>query len=50
MAKFNTLAGRPSEIYNSKDSRFLAGAVINSMVNPDAKIYCKIDISDAVSL
>lgn len=50
LKKFNCPNGKPSDLFNSRDSRFLAGAVLNAIVDPRASVYCQIDISDNVSL
>lgn len=37
------------EIYNSVEDRFLGGSIINSLANPQHKLYCQIDISGNIA-
>lgn len=37
------------EMFNSVENRFLGGAIINSLANPEYKLYCHIDVRDNIA-
>jgi len=36
-------------MYNSIENRFLGGAILNALANPDYKMYCHIDVRDNIA-